>query len=73
MRAACFCRRKRDFLGYYKALGINLEDAGEALSARLACQRAKAGVSPSADWGSFFEALLNRPRLCCLAAGCAGM
>lgn len=23
-------RRKRDFLGYYKALGINLEDAGRA-------------------------------------------
>lgn len=25
-------RRKRDFLGYYKALGINLEDAGEGLA-----------------------------------------
>jgi hypothetical protein len=40
--AWCF-RRKRDFLGYYKALGINLEDAGEALSAcrcwYVLCQR----------------------------------
>jgi hypothetical protein len=29
------CRRKRDFLGYYKALGINLEDAGEGEPASL--------------------------------------